>query len=102
RLGPYLVRTMRPGEHPAARLGELLEISGPELAAPANAVAALLAGRAVSSSVLIVIDQLEELFTLATPGEREQFLIALGALRDEPRCAVIFTLRADFYGDFME
>jgi hypothetical protein len=55
-------------EHPAARLGELLEVSGRELTTPANGVAALLACRAVGSSLLILIDQLEELFTLAEAG----------------------------------
>ncbi|HEX7837219.1 MAG TPA: hypothetical protein VF469_07130, partial [Kofleriaceae bacterium] len=103
-LGPFLVRSMRPGERPAVRLDELLEVShgGEASAAPADAIAALLAGRAIGSSVLIVIDQLEELFTLADAGERERFLITLRALRDEPRCVVVFTMRADFFGAFME
>ncbi|HWO25674.1 MAG TPA: hypothetical protein VNO30_43345 [Kofleriaceae bacterium] len=101
-LGLFVVRTMRPGERPAARLGELLEISGRERAAPAGAVAALLAGRALNASVLILIDQLEELFTLADAGEREQFLHELASLRAEPRCVIVFTLRADFFGAFME
>ncbi len=100
-LGLFVVRSMRPGERPAARLGELLELSHPALP-PADAVAALLAQRAPGASVLIVIDQLEELFTLADPGERERFWLAWRALRDEPRCAIIFTLRADFHGAFME
>jgi hypothetical protein len=101
-LGPFLVRSMRPGEHPAARLGKLLEVSERELTAPADAVAALLGRRARGASVLIVIDQLEELFTLAAPGERDRFLRALRALRGEPRCVIIFALRADFFGAFME
>ena len=100
-LGPFLVRSMRPGERPAARLGELLELSHPALT-PAEAIAALLAQRAPGASVLIVIDQLEELFTLADPDERERFWLAWRALRAEPRCAVLFTLRADFHGAFME
>ena len=101
-LGPFLVRSMRPGEQPAARLGELLEVLRGGLATPAGAIAALLARRAPGASVLIVIDQLEELFTLASADEREQFLAALRALRAEPRCVVVFTLRADFFGAFME
>ncbi len=101
-LGPFVVRSTRPGEQPAARLGELLEVSDGRLAAPADAIAALLTGRAVSASVLILIDQLEELFTLADTGEREQFLSALEGLRAAPRCVVVFTLRADFFGAFME
>ncbi|HWO25005.1 MAG TPA: CHAT domain-containing protein, partial [Kofleriaceae bacterium] len=101
-LGPFVVRSMRPGEHPAARLDELLELSDLKLTAPADAIAALLAGRALSSSVLILIDQLEELFAQADAGERERFLSALAALRAAPRCVVVFTLRADFFGAFME
>ncbi|HEX7837192.1 MAG TPA: CHAT domain-containing protein, partial [Kofleriaceae bacterium] len=100
-LGPFVVQSMRPGERPAARLGELLELSDPALT-PADAVAPLLAQRAPGASVLIVIDQLEELFTLAEPGERERFWLAWRALRAEPRCAILFMLRADFHGAFME
>jgi tetratricopeptide (TPR) repeat protein len=100
-LGPCVVRTMRPGEHPAAQLHELLDASDLKLA-PEDAIAALLGGRAFGSSVLILIDQLEELFTLADAGERERFLRALAALRAVSRCVVVFTLRADFFGAFME
>jgi hypothetical protein len=72
-LGPFVVRSMRPGEQPATRLGELLGAPNRKLTALAEAIDALLAGRAASSSVLIVIDQLEELFTLAGADERDQF-----------------------------
>lgn len=101
-LGPFVVRSMRPGEHPATRLGELLEAPDRELTALAEVIATLLAGRAASSSVLIVIDQLEELFTLAGAHEREQFERAFRSLREVPRCVVVSTLRADFFGAFME
>src|SRR6185295_10011939 len=36
------------------------------------------------------------------PDERSGFLATLVALRDAPRYAVVFTLRADFFGDFMD
>jgi hypothetical protein len=62
----------------------------------------LLAHRAPGASLLIVIDQLEELFTQASAEERSGFLDALSALRTERRCAVIFTLRADYSGALME
>jgi hypothetical protein len=52
--------------------------------------------------VLIVIDQLEKLFTQATVAERDAFLAGLRALRGEHRCAVIVTLRTDFFGALME
>ncbi|HSJ99829.1 MAG TPA: ABC transporter ATP-binding protein, partial [Kofleriaceae bacterium] len=101
-LGPFVVRSMRPGERPAVQLSEQLALSDRELTAPADAIGRLLSGRAPSSSVLILIDQLEELFTQADAGERARFLRALAALRAVPRCVVIFTLRADFFGAFME
>ena len=106
------VRSMRPGEHPVARLGEVLgvpegmlevtesDLEG-ELDAPAKAIAVLV-DRAEGVSVLIVIDQLEEVFTLAKSDERSRFLAALVALRTMPGCAVVLTLRADFFGDLME
>ncbi len=99
-LGSFVVRSMRPGEHPVTRLQELLEGSPGHL--PANAVAALLARWHPTASLLILIDQLEELFTLASANQRELFVSALRGLRDEPRCIVVFTLRADFFGVLME
>jgi conflict system STAND superfamily ATPase/CHAT domain-containing protein len=101
-LGMFVVRELRPGEQPAARLGQALEVPAGEGLAVANHVAALLAHHAPSVSLLLVVDQLEELFTLANAGERARFLDALRALRAERRCAVVFTLRADFFGALME
>ncbi|HWO22353.1 MAG TPA: TIR domain-containing protein, partial [Kofleriaceae bacterium] len=98
-LGPFLVRMLRPGEHPAARLAEALE---GDVAASGGAVDALLARGPASGCVLLVIDQLEELFTLASPDERARFWAALRLLRAQPRCALLLVLRADFYGAFME
>jgi hypothetical protein len=100
-LGSFVVRTMRPSEHPTLRVREVLEASDGEFGTLRNAIAALLAYRATGASVLIVIDQLEELFTLVTTEERAAFLTLLQQLRAEPRCVVISTLRADFYGELM-
>jgi len=101
-LGPFVVRELRPGEQPAARLGQALEVpAGEPLVAP-DRVAGLLAHCGRSTSLLLVVDQLEELFTLASTRERARFLDALRALRAERRCAVVFTLRADFFGALME
>jgi WD40 repeat protein len=101
-LGPFVVRELRPGEQPAARLGHVLEVPAGAALAIADRVSALLAHRGPSASLLIVVDQLEELFTLATADERATFLGELSALRAERRCAVVFTLRADFFGALME
>jgi hypothetical protein len=84
---------VRPGERPATRLCDALDAPGQPLVA-ADRIAALLAHRGPSSSVLLVVDQLEELFTLASADGRESFLAALRALRAVPRCVVICTLRS--------
>ncbi|HEX7842251.1 MAG TPA: CHAT domain-containing protein [Kofleriaceae bacterium] len=101
-LGMFVVRELRPSEQPTARLGQALEVPAGEGLAVADRVAALLAHRAPSVSLLLVVDQLEELFTLANASERALFLDALRALRAERRCVVVFTLRADFFGVLME
>jgi serine phosphatase RsbU (regulator of sigma subunit)/nucleoside phosphorylase len=83
-LGAFSIRSMRPGEHPATRLGELL------------------AHRDPGSSMVAVVDQLEELFTLATADEQKRFLAMIATLRVERQCVLLLSLRADFYGDFIE
>ncbi len=88
-IGPVLVRSMRPGEQPTARLREALEIPEGSLAT-------------ADTTVLLVVDQLEELFTLAGADERTKFLEAVRALRTRSRCIILSMLRADFFGDFME
>jgi hypothetical protein len=99
--GPFVVRDLRPGDHPFARLCLALDAPVGPLD-PAERVAALLAHRAPGASILIVVDQLEELFTQARADERKRFLDALRVLRTAPRCAIIFTLRADFSGALRE
>ena len=49
--------------------------------------------------LVLVVDQLEELFTLqrVTPDERRQFVAALAALINDGQIWVIATLRSDFY-----
>jgi len=98
-LASFLVRTLRPGERPSAQLADVLE---GDIAAPVSAVAQLLARHASATSLLLVIDQLEELFAVAGADERCRFLAAMRALRTDRRCVLMFSLRADFYGAFME
>ncbi|MGH4032932.1 AAA family ATPase [Actinomycetota bacterium Odt1-20B] len=66
--------------------------------------AALAEARSVRGvPVLIVVDQLEELFTLAGPRERDAFLDRIGeAVAAEPRLRVVATLRSDFLTDLLE
>jgi WD40 repeat protein len=101
-LGPFVVCALRPGEQPTTRLQQALDAPVGEPLVAADRVAALIAHRGPSAALLLVIDQLEELFTLATAEERARFVDALDALRAEPRCAVVLTLRADFFGALME
>ncbi|MFI0243038.1 NACHT and WD repeat domain-containing protein [Streptomyces sp. NPDC016845] len=52
---------------------------------------------------LVVVDQLEELFTLAGPEERAAFLAAVrDGLRRDPRLWFVATLRSDFLTEFLE
>jgi len=101
-LGPFVVRMLRPGEQPAMHLRQALDAPPGQPLVTAERVAGLLAHRGPGASLLLVVDQLEELFTLATAEERAQFLDGLRALRAEPRCVVVLTLRADFFGALME
>ena len=96
RLGRSLVAcTMRPGERPADRLARLLD-------GGAASIAEILVRHPPAERVLVVIDQVEELFTLASVVERQRFVAAIRALRTEPACALLLALRADFYGAFMD
>jgi WD40 repeat protein len=98
-LPRVVVRMLRTDEQPIARLAEAIE---GDLAAPSAAVGQLLARQAPASLLLLVIDQLEELFVVASADQRIAFLAAVRLLRADPRCVLLFCLRADFYGAFME
>ncbi|TMQ23429.1 MAG: ATP-binding protein, partial [Deltaproteobacteria bacterium] len=95
---PALVaRTMRPGDAPLRRLADCLEAT----AADAAAVAAWSA-RHAGARLVVFVDQLEELFTLAPRAEQDGFAAALRALRDEPRVLLLLAVRADFYAELMQ
>jgi len=95
----FVVRTMRPGERPTDRLAKLLE---GDLATPAATVEAFVARHPPAERVLVFIDQLEELFTLAGADERQRFIAVLRALGAEPRCYLLLALRADFCGALVD
>jgi WD40 repeat protein len=96
---PWLVRSFAATAQPSARLAEALALDRPT--AIAAAVTALLASSG-RPRLVIFVDQLEELFALATSEERERFLAAFLELTADPRCAVVAALRADFFGSLME
>jgi serine/threonine protein kinase/WD40 repeat protein len=76
---------IRPGATPLAALASRVE--------PARAAAA-----ASGETLVIIVDQLEELFTLgAEPGERDRFAAELARLADaDPPTRVVLALRDDF------
>ena len=100
RLGRKFVgRAMRPGERPVERLASV--ING-DLTRPGQAMAAFVAAHPPAKRALIFIDQLEELFTLATADERQRFIAILHTLRTKSSCCFVLALRADFYGALMD
>lgn len=116
----HVVRAMRPGADPMAALAFVLSgvpdrpLFASRDHAPAASAGApadplvdsllddLLAQHPGSERVLLVIDQLEELFTIAGPPARAAFFAAIARLRRAPRLTLIFTMRADFYGSLMD
>jgi WD40 repeat protein/serine/threonine protein kinase len=98
--------TMRPGSSPIATLAARLAAANittiepsPVLTSPPAAIAALVAQAAAGGTIVLVIDQLEELFTLCTcPHERQQFaaVIAQLAASIEAPVRVIGMIRDDF------
>ena len=96
--GQFELRTVRPGPLPADALLKALGTG----ATPKNAVDTLLSA-SMKHALLIVIDQLEELFTLCEDRRaRQEFVEAYKELRKDRRCTVIMTFRADFWSDLME
>jgi GAF domain-containing protein/two-component sensor histidine kinase len=105
RPGQYLIKTMRPGATPLLRLSEVLDSDTTddllEADRLAEYVATLLVKNPGAQQLILVVDQIEELFAQSPRSEREAFinaLLLLGELRD---CTQLLTLRADFYADIM-
>jgi hypothetical protein len=82
----FIVRTMRPGERPTDRLAKALE---GDLATPAATLGALVARHPQAERVLVFVDQLEELFTLADAAKQQRFVATLRTLRAESRCYLL-------------
>jgi cell division protein FtsB len=95
--GGWLVRTLRPGETPLAALSAAL---GGDSSNPTQAVSDLLPAHPDACRLLLVVDQFEELFTLAR-ADVEPFQQALLRLAGTTNCYVVLTVRADFYPDLM-
>jgi energy-coupling factor transporter ATP-binding protein EcfA2 len=98
----WRIATVRPGATPLAALATTL---GANLAVPgqtwASRVDDLLARSPSTTRLLLIVDQLEELFTLASKADQSGFIAALEALRQGDGCVLVLTMRADFYPDLM-
>ena len=99
------MRIMRPGARPLNTLKTKLN---DDLTEPTQAVADLLRTHPQVERLLLVVDQFEELFTIAsqeTPDAKEQEVIpfqeTLLRLSQVSNCYVVLTVRADFYSDLM-
>jgi len=102
----WITAIMRPGAHPLRELDRTVWASLPDALRDriAGADLPLRAARAALGSgerLLLVVDQLEELFTACTDTEeRGRFVDAVTeAAHDESgRAIIVVTIRADFYG----
>jgi len=96
--GYWLVRSLRPGSQPQAALEAAL---GSSKSLPAGAVDQLLVANPSAQRLLLVVDQFEEIFSVADAGKRQEFIESLGRLLESRQCALVAAMRADFYSDLM-
>jgi len=97
--GTWCVLTMRPGATPIEELASALHGVPSD---PGAVISAALAVESRAQRLLLFVDQFEELFSQVKDATtRDAFIGCLKALRADPRCTVILTMRADFYGDLM-
>ena len=94
--GFWLIREMRPGLHPLKELS--LALGGTP---DKQSVTKLLGANAPARCLLLVVDQFEELFSQAERSEQNRFIAVLNVLRTVENCALLITMRADFYPELM-
>jgi Novel STAND NTPase 1 len=94
----WRVRVLRPGEQPLQALAAALDGEIDQLA---QALSGLLAAHPPADRLLLVIDQLEELFTQTPREEQPRFVAAIQALQAQRACTLLIAMRADFYADLM-
>lgn len=103
----WLITTMIPGNHPFEELAVALtriatssNVDADELSRPRGVARTLKALCPDDvTRIVVVVDQAEELFTLASEDERTMFLDQLVEAADDERVPahVVMTLRADFF-----
>lgn len=91
----WLIRAMRPGATPCnalkATLGDLINLQDDLPTFQQSS----------QSTLLLIVDQFEEIFVQAPRSEQDAFIILLKALRQVKGCKLVLTLRADFFPDLM-
>lgn len=103
----WTIATIVPGTHPFAEFEAALVRAAPDVASvlsdqlrgdDLDLLRVVLTAVPDDGHVLLVVDQLEELFLLSAPGERDRFVRGLVELVDDPhdRVTVVATIRADF------
>ncbi|HVF98816.1 MAG TPA: hypothetical protein VND68_03180, partial [Chloroflexia bacterium] len=97
--GYWAVLEMRPGSRPVRTLFDLLDYGPGGPGSLADAARAWLAARTPAQRILLVVDQLEEMFLQAGPEEQAQFIGVLAGLRASGTCVVVTALRSDSYQD---
>lgn len=100
-----LVKSLRPGKTPVEELKKVLAITtdkNEKDIIDAKCIAELLATSPPTQQFLLIIDQLEEIFVLATVEQQSNFFSSVQSLFSIPACKIIFTIRADFYADLMK
>jgi formylglycine-generating enzyme required for sulfatase activity len=99
----WLVRPFHPDTAPLHRLSEALagDVSAASEERIAELVDALLGTPRGCDRLLVLLDQAEAIFVLASQEEQRQFLRVVDILRRLARCVVVMVVRADFFGHLM-
>src|SRR5262249_12331440 len=66
-----------------------------------ESVAKLLGANPPATRLLLAVDQFEEVFSQGEQAEQSGFIAALKALHGVEHCALLITMRADFYPELM-
>ena len=96
-LGNWVVKSLRPGEDP---LGALTNAFGNDPSNLQPGVKRQIESQPNGSHLLLVVDQFEEVFTVAKQNTTA-FQEALLQLAKTPDCFLVITVRADFYPELM-
>lgn len=96
--GFWRVRDMHPGAQPLQAITTAL---GGDTSQLEPALRTLLSAEPPAQRLLLIIDQFEELFTQSERAEQSRFIGILKELRKLEQCALLLTMRADFFPGLM-